>query len=172
MPTTEPAIAMDSPQTAFQALFEQHQKIVLKVASTYCRHAEDRRDLVQEISAQLWRSFPRYDETRSFSTWMYRIALNVAISFARRASHRRMQSLCENDLLAPRELAAASDELGDQVAAVHGFIDRLNDLDRALLLLYLEERTYREIAEVLGISETNVATKISRLKQRIRRDFV
>jgi RNA polymerase sigma-70 factor (ECF subfamily) len=172
MPTTQPAISADSPQARFQALFEQHQKIVIKVASTYCRHAEDRRDLIQEISAHLWRAFPRYDKARSFSTWMYRIALNVAISFARRAGYRRMQPLALNDPSARTStVAEAADELEDEVAALHRFIDRLGDLDRALLLLYLEERAYREIAEVLGISETNVATKISRLKQRIRKDF-
>ncbi len=162
----------DSPGDRFQTLLERHQKIVFKVASTYCRHAEDRRDLAQEISAQLWRAFPRYDEARSFSTWMYRIALNVAISFARRAGHRRMQSLPLDDGLAgPGDDPAAREERDDRVAALRRFIDQLDDLNRALLLLYLEEHTYREIAEVLGISETNVATKISRLKQRIRKDI-
>ncbi len=162
----------DSPRDRFQALLERHQKIVFKVAGTYCRHAEDRRDLVQEISVQLWRAFPRYDEKRSFSTWMYRIALNVAISFARRAAHRQMQPLPLNDSLAgPSDVPPTDEELDDQVAALRRFIDRLDDLNRALLLLYLEEHSYREIAEILGISETNVATKISRLKQRIRTDI-
>ena len=156
----------------FETLLQSHQAIVFKVANTYCRHAEDRRDLVQEISVQLWRAFPRYDEKRLFSTWMYRIALNVAISFARRAGYRQMQSLPENDSVAgPGDVPPAAPELEDQVAALHSFIDRLDGLNRALLLLYLEERSYRDIAEVLGISETNVATKISRLKQRIRKDF-
>jgi RNA polymerase sigma-70 factor (ECF subfamily) len=98
----------DSPQAKFEALLERHQKIVYKVANTYCRHAEDRRDLVREISTQLWRAFPRYDEGRSFSTWMYRIALNVAISFARRARHRDMQPLPPGASMAgPDEVPAA-----------------------------------------------------------------
>jgi RNA polymerase sigma-70 factor, ECF subfamily len=171
MQTTQPSMTTDSPQARFQALLERHEKIVFKVANIYCRHAEDRRDLVQEIAAQLWRAFPRYDERRSFSTWMYRIALNVAISFARRAGHRKMQSLSLNESIAgPSIGSAAAEELEDQVAALRRFIDLLGDLDRALLLLYLEEHSYREIAEVLGITETNVATKINRLKQRIRKD--
>lgn len=162
----------DSPQAKFEVLLERHQKIVYKVANTYCRHAEDRRDLVQEISTQLWRAFPRYDKGRSFSTWMYRIALNVAISFARRSRHREMQPLpSTTSVSGPVEVQAATQELEEKVAALHGFIDRLDDLNRALLLLYLEEHSFREIAGVLGISETNVATKISRLKQRIREDF-
>ena len=74
------ADAMDSPQTRFAALLEQHRGIVFKVAATYCRHRDDRQDVAQEIAAQLWRAYPGYDPTRPFSTWMYRIALNVAIS--------------------------------------------------------------------------------------------
>jgi RNA polymerase sigma factor (sigma-70 family) len=172
MQTPQAGMETDSPQARFQALWERHQKIVFKVANTYCRRAEDRRDLVQEIGAQLWRAFPRYDEGRSFSTWMYRIALNVAISFARRAGHRRMQSLSQDETLAgPITIPAEVSGLDEQVAALQAFIDKLDDLNRALLLLYLEEHSYREIAEVLGISETNVATKINRLKQRIRTDI-
>src|SRR5262245_48707513 len=99
MQTSPPTMMTDSPQDRFQALLERHQRIVFKVANTYCRHSEDRRDLVQEIIVQLWRAFPRYDERRPFSTWMYRIALNVAISFARRAGHREMQSLSWDESL-------------------------------------------------------------------------
>lgn len=162
----------DSPQARFEALFEPHRKIVFKVANTYCRHAEDRRDLIQEISTQLWRAFPRYDEGRSFSTWMYRIALNVAISFRRRARLRETQPLSANVSMAgPENDPAATQELDDRVAALHSFIDRLDDLNRALLMLYLEEHSYRDMADVLGISETNVATNINRLKQRIRTHF-
>jgi RNA polymerase sigma-70 factor (ECF subfamily) len=167
--TTMPA---DGPQARFQALLERHEKIVFKVAHTYCRHAEDRRDLVQEILVQLWRAFPGYDPARTFSTWMYRIALNVAISWVRRAAHRRMQALPADDCLAaPADEPTASLEQEDQVAALHRFLDRLDPLNRALVLLYLEEHSYREIAEVLGITETNVATKLSRLKQRLRKEY-
>ena len=160
-------MATDSPQARFQTLLDRHQKMVFKVANTYGRNFEDRRDLVQEISVQLWRAFPRYDHRRSFSTWMYRIALNVSISFARRAGHRKTESLPRDDLLAGlTDSSAAERESDDKVVALHAFVQRLDDLNRALLLLYLDEHSYRDIADVLGISETNVATKIGRLKQR------
>ncbi|MGH2392562.1 MAG: RNA polymerase sigma factor [Candidatus Limnocylindria bacterium] len=163
--------ATKSPQARFQVLLEQNRGIVLKVANTYCRHAEDRRDLAQEICAQLWRAYPGYDETRSFSTWMYRIALNVAISHLRSAGHRNrhVASLDEDALAAIPD--PAPHEPDDRTRTLYRVIDRLDDLNRALMLLYLEDRSYREIAEVLGISETNVATKLNRLKQRIRDDF-
>ena len=100
---------------------------------------------------------------------MYRIALNVGISFARQAGHRERHSVSIDDsaIDAIDENATLS-EPDERVRALHRFIDQLDVLNRALMLLYLEDRSYREIADVLGISETNVATKINRLKQRIR----
>ena len=154
----------------FQELLERHRKIVFKVASTYARHADDRADLAQEIVAQCWRAYPNYDPARPFSTWMYRIALNVAISFVRGAAHRDRHSVALDESL--HDVADdAEPEADERVRALYRFIDQLDGLNRALLLLYLEERSYREIADILGISETNVATKISRLKQRIRADM-
>jgi RNA polymerase sigma-70 factor (ECF subfamily) len=161
-------------QDRFMALFEQHRKIIFKVAGMYCWRAEDRLDLEQEITAQLWRSFPRFDSTRVFSTWMYRLALNVAISYVRVAGNqaRRFVSLEDHGLDAIDPACRPGDldehEHDDRVRALNGFIAGLDGLNRALLLLYLDEQSYREIAEVLGISETNVATKINRLKARMR----
>ena len=161
----------DSRQQKFESLLERHRGIVTKVAAMYCRNFEDRRDLAQEISAQLWRSFARYDEERPFATWMYRVALNVAISFARGADvrERHVTSMDErvSDPVDEHDVAASDD---GRVLALQRFIAGLDAMNKALLLLYLEEQSYREIALVLGISETNVATKISRLKQRIQRD--
>lgn len=162
-------VTMNASRDRFQALLGQHEKIVFKVAGMYCRNAEDRRDLAQEICVQAWRSFGSYDAARSFSTWMYRIALNVAISFARNAGHRERHAVAlDEDALDVADDSATMIEPDERVRALHAFIDQLDALNRALMLLYLEDRSYREIAEVIGITETNVATKINRLKQRIR----
>lgn len=163
---------MDLPRTRFVALLDAHRGIVFKVANTYCRHVEDRQDLAQEIAAQLWRAFPGYDPARSFSTWMYRIALNVAISHVRSAVSRTSDVPLEahhdaHDGLAVDDGTAAH-ESDQRIRALYAVIDRQAPLDRALLLLWLEERTQREIADVLGITESNVSTKLNRLKQRIR----
>lgn len=155
----------------FGALLQQHRGIVLKVASTYCRNPADRDDLAQEIAAQLWRSFPSFDPGKTFSTWMYRVALNVAISFARsRTVRERHMVALDEKLLHPVDQNAADLETEEQIALLYVFIDRLDAFNRALLLLYLDERSHREIADVLGITETNVATKISRLKRRLREE--
>ena len=114
-------------------------------------------------------AFPGYDAQRSFSTWMYRIALNVAISFVRNTQHRDKHSVALDEEL--HDVATDSEpESDERVRELCRFIDQLDALNRALLL-HLEDRSYREMADILGISETNVATKISRLKQRIRADM-
>jgi RNA polymerase sigma factor (sigma-70 family) len=166
------ALAMDAihRDAQFRELLERHRGIVFKVASTYCRDPHDRADLVQEISTQLWRAFPRYDGVRTFSTWMYRIALNVAISFRRSDGHHE-RHLVAFDTQLHDVAATGTEDSDDRVRALYRFIDALDPLNRALLLLYLEERSYREIAEILGLTETNVATKIARLKQRLRNDL-
>ncbi|MFL6195181.1 MAG: RNA polymerase sigma factor [Thermoanaerobaculia bacterium] len=157
-------------QDRFLTLLEEHKKILYKVASSYCRNPADRPDLVQEITAQLWRSFDRYDERLRFSTWMYRIALNVAISFYRSEARRSRNTVpAEESIL---ELAAGGEpEPDENLRLLQGFIEQLDELDRALILLYLDGNRHDAIAEILGISETNVGTKISRIKARLRRDF-
>lgn len=156
---------------AFGELLERHRKIVFKVANTYAWHADDRADLAQEIAAQLWRAYPKYDPARSFSTWIYRIALNVAISSLRGDGHRQSHTVPLDEDLHDLADDGVDHEADQQVRILHQFIEKLEPLNRALVLLYLEERSYSEIGDILGISETNVATKISRLKQRIRDDM-
>ncbi|HUW54920.1 MAG TPA: sigma-70 family RNA polymerase sigma factor [Rhodanobacter sp.] len=158
-------------QQRFEMLLREHRKIIFKVASVYTCEVEDRNDLAQEISVQLWRSFGSYDARRAkFSTWMYRIALNVAISRRRREKGslaHRTEPLDEHHLeaLGGGEPIAEQDE---RLATLHALIGELDALNRALILLYLEDKSYAEIAEILGISETNVATKLGRIKQRLR----
>lgn len=159
-------------QQRFAALLQEHRRIVFKVAGLYSRNAADREDLVQEISAQLWRSFGAYDAARAkFSTWMYRIALNVAISQARRWREAdRLEPLDTHHLetIGGGEPIAEQDE---RLAALRAFIGQLDPLNRALILLYLEDRSYAEMADILGISQTNVATKIGRIKHKLRRQM-
>ncbi len=154
----------------FSELLQQHAGIVFKVANTYARGSEDRADLAQEIAAQLWRAWSKYDPSRSVTTWMYRIALNVAISHVRSNSVRLRHDAIplDDDLHDLADPAAADPETEQCLRLLQGFIARQTPLDRALLLLYLEDRKQGEIADILGISESNVSTKIGRLKQRIR----
>ena len=154
----------------FAALLEDHRRLVFKVANTYAS-AADVEDLAQEIGVQLWRAFPTYDRSRRFSTWMYRIALNVAISWLRSEAPRRRRSIPYDGAQHERALEThGGDEAGDDEGRriLRGFIEVQDPLNRAVLLLYLEERSYAEMSEILGVSETNLTTKINRLKERLR----
>jgi RNA polymerase sigma-70 factor (ECF subfamily) len=151
----------------FSALLESNRRLIFKVAATYGRGRHDVEDLAQEIAAQSWRAFSNYDSARSFSTWLYRIALNVAISWLRAEAPRRQRSV-PFDAEIHDAAVNTVDDTDDGSRILRGFIDSQGPFDRALLLLYLEERPNNEIAEILGITPTNVTTKISRLKERLR----
>jgi len=159
---TTPSASRDD---AFVALLDQHRRIVSKVADAYSRSAADRDDLTAEIIAALWKSFPRYDERFPFSTWAYRVALNVAISFSR-AERRRFEHQTPTDfaLVDPPVV----DTLDPRVAELRTFIGTLGEIDRALILLSLDGYSYAEIATTVGLSETNVATKLQRIRGRAR----
>ena len=162
----------DKSEKEFETLLQANRAIVFKTVNTYCWRAEDRDDLAQEIAAQLWKAWPKYDPSRTFTTWMYRIALNVAISFVRReVQQRRVFTPLEEEVHEAISPPAGDPGAADRMERLHRFIAREPPFERALLLLYLEDKSQKEIAEILGITPTNVSTKISRLKQRIRTEI-
>jgi RNA polymerase sigma-70 factor (ECF subfamily) len=157
--------------TIFLSVIETNKGIIYKVANAYCLNAEDRKDLIQEIIVQLWKSFHRYNDQYKYTTWMYRIALNTAISFYRRENRRKQVSgpLSEQiiDLVHDNNVPETDRNIGH----LQQFIADLKELDKALMLLYLEEKSHKEIAEITGISETNVSTKIGRIKKILKQKF-
>ena len=153
-------------KSALQELLQAHRGILYKVAKSYSREADDREDLAQEITVQLWRAFSGFDEDQGrFSTWMYRIALNVAISYYRRERTRTRYVLTDSDRLL---LVSVPEQSSVELDMMYQFIDELDPLNRALVLLYLDGHTYEEMGSVLGLSPTNAATKINRLKKILR----
>ncbi|MBL0256755.1 MAG: RNA polymerase sigma factor [Bacteroidetes bacterium] len=153
----------------FIALIQQHKRILFKICNSYCRDRSDREDLAQEIVYQLWRSFAAYNANFKFSTWMYRVALNVAISFYRKDRRQKnVHVLSENLIEIENE---QEDDLEENIQRLQRFILELKELDRALILLYLEDKSYGEISEILGITVTNVATKLSRIKELLKLKF-
>ena len=155
----------------FAARLDEHKGIVYKIAHSFARNAEDWKDLTQEIILQLWKSYPRFDPRSKFSTWMYRVGLNVAITAYRRERRRTNTVVPMEEVVV--EPAAQTEQTGldSHVAELYRIIGRLDELNRALMLLYLDDMSYRDIASALGISETNVATKIGRLKLKIKEQF-
>ena len=159
------------PSPTFEAVIEQNKGIIYKVANSYCKDVDDRRDLIQEIVIQLWRSFSRFDNSYKISTWMYRVALNVAISFYRNNfTRKKLTTPLSNQLI---ELLPDDEptETEGQINLLQQFIAELKELDRALMILYLEEKSQKEIADILGLTQTNVSTKIARIKENLKKRF-
>ncbi len=161
---------MGEKEKQFQNLIEQHKGILYKVARTYCQQEEDRQDLIQEISIQIWRSLDKYNDKYQISTWLYRISLNVAISFYRKNTKRQANTISLNDQI-PEFNEIDNTEKEELLKQLMSFIYNLNNLDKALMLLYLESKTHIEIADILGISKSNVGTKIGRIKEKMKKYF-
>lgn len=164
-------MAFESKSDAFLSLIEAHKGILYKVSNAYCPDPEDRKDLVQEIIFQLWKSFANYDSRFQHSTWIYRIALNVAISFYRKETTRKMISNPIPENIVQRIDVADHKETETGIRFLHQFISELKELDKALILLYLEGKSHKEIADILGITETNTATRIGRIKTILKQRF-
>jgi RNA polymerase sigma factor (sigma-70 family) len=156
----------------FELIISKNKGIIYKVANSYCKDAEDRKDLVQEIIIQLWRSFKRFDHSSKLSTWMYRVALNVAISFYRKDSKRKMVSRELTESLIAIMPENEPSETESQITKLQQFISELKDMDRALMILYLEDKSQKEMGEIMGITETNVSTKIARIKEKLKMKFL
>lgn len=160
-----------SDNASYLKVIEEHKGLLYKVANAYCHDEEDRKDLIQEIMIQIWRSFARYDEQYKLTTWLYRISLNVAISWYRKEKSRAKIALPINEDLIYLLEERQSPKIDEDVVLLNGFIAKLPKLDRALILLYLESTPQQEIANILGLSLSNVSTKIGRIKSKLRQMF-
>ena len=157
-------------QAVLMEKIKDNERIIFKICNSYCSNKNDREDLAQEIIYQLLKSYHSFSDQFKFSTWMYRVALNVAISFYRKSKSKKEIHYVEikNDL---KTEANHLSELEDNLSILEKYIDQLKELDKALMILYLESRSYKEISVILGITETNVATKISRIKEVLKQKF-
>jgi RNA polymerase sigma factor (sigma-70 family) len=163
--TTPPEPSADA---AFVSLVQSHNRIITRVVRYYAHEDADRDDLRQEILGQLWRAFPTFAGRARLSTWVYRLALNVAISQHRRRRRDDARLVQPEDGALDR-VSVDTAEPDDRRAALDRFLASLREFDRAMLLLYLEDHSHQEIAESLGISATNASTRISRLKAQFKR---
>ena len=157
-------------QAKLMVQIKDNERIIFKICNSYCSNKNDREDLAQEIIYQLLKSYHSFSDQYRFSTWMYRVALNVAISFYRKNKSKKVLNYDEikSD---HKDESSHSSELEDNLTILEKYIHQLKELDKALMILYLESKSYKEIAEVLGITETNVATKISRIKDILKQKF-
>jgi len=159
----------DQQEKLFLSVIEQHKGIIYKIAKSFKKDSEDKNDLVQEIIFQLWRAFPGFDERSKLSTWMYRVALNVAISSYRKEKNKSQLIVPWSENLI--DFSADEEPDGTNLNLLQQFINELKELDRALMLLYLEEKSGKEMAEILGLSEANIRTKTNRIKDQLKQKF-
>jgi len=146
----------------FLELLSQNQGIIGKVCSIYCNQREDHEDLFQEITYQAWRGYPSFKGEAKFSTWLYRIALNTAIS-----SFRKRKPAIDLVPILPDNITEQLSDTIEQKQQLIWAIKQLNEGERAIIALYLEEMSYQEIAEIVGISVNNVGVRINRIKTKL-----
>lgn len=155
----------------FISVIKDNQNLIYKICYSYCSNSENRKDLQQEILMQLWNSFSKFDGRVKISTWIYRIALNTAITFYRNdCKHKDKKVTIDVSIISLSYFESDSGQ-DENILMLYHFIERLDEMDKALILLYLDDNKYKEIADILGISETNVATKISRIKKSLKEQF-
>jgi len=152
----------------FLSDFEKNQNIAHKICRLYTTNQSDHNNLFQEITIQLWKNYPKFRGDSKFSTWMYRVALNTAISLYRKSTKTvKTQNISDYDYKIKAIDYDNTQEI--QLKALYKAIHQLNDIDKALIFLYLEDKPYKEISETLGISSINARVRMNRAKEKIKK---
>lgn len=150
----------------FLSMIEENKKTIYKVSLMYSDGPEHQQDIYQDIVLNLWTAFPKFRGDSKLSTWVYRIALNTCVSELRRKNAKPLTTPLSYDI---EQLMDDDEAYREQVKQLYNLINRLSQLERAIILLWLDEKSYDEIAAILGISASNVGVKISRIKEKLRR---
>ena len=156
-----------STENQFVEIIKTHQGILHKVCGMYRHDHDNKKDLFQEIVIQLWRAFPKFRQESKISTWIYQIALNVAISDFRKESRSPQRvELSENLMNISDNIYDNSTE--EQIEIMHHAIAQLSAIEKAIVMLYFEEKDNEEIAEIVGITQNNVRVKMTRIREKLR----
>lgn len=151
-------------ETAFIGMIQEHERIIYKVCSFYITEDFPLEDLYQETVCNLWRAWPRFRGESGLSTWIYRIALNTCISGMRKTGRRPKKAPLTDTII----FAVQPNEMDDTIRELYRMIHQLRTLERAIVLLWLEEKSYREIAEITGLSLANVGVRLNRAKAKLK----
>ena len=154
------------PEKQFEKLIRENELLVYKVCRVYAYSQADRQDLFQEIVIQLWKAYPKFRGQSKFSTWLYRVAINTAITGLRK----------QKDFIDLYEPATLPHHIDDntgmheeeQLMLLYQAIEQLNEVEKAIVMLYMEDKTYEEMEEILGITQGNLRVKMNRIKDKLR----
>ena len=158
----------NSLEQSFVTQLKENQNIVHKICRLYTSGEDAHNDLFQEITIQLWKAYPKFRGDSKFSTWAYRVGLNTAITLYRKST----RSIATTDMEGKKQFIAPDDyyfEEEDQIKLLYKAVQQLNDIEKALVFMYLEDKDYEEIAETLGISEVNARVKMNRIKGKLKK---
>ncbi|GAA0720905.1 RNA polymerase sigma factor [Aquimarina litoralis] len=159
-----------SKEEEFTRIIKQNEGVIFKITTVYTDQSEDQQDLYQEIVYQLWKAYDSFRGDAKISTWMYRVALNTAITRLRK--EKRKGSKVGIDQVVLKQTENYDTEFEEKLKVVYAHIKMLNDLEKGLILLLLEGKKYEEIATITGLSATNVGTRISRIKQKLKTQII
>ncbi|MCA5004146.1 RNA polymerase sigma factor [Sphingobacterium bovistauri] len=154
-------------ENEFTTLLEQHQNILHKICKLYTSDVDSHKDLFQEMVIQIWKSYPSFKGDAKFTTWAYRIGLNTAISLYR-GTKRKINTVNWDISFENIKYEEYNSEEERQLQFIYAAVRQLNDIEKALIYMYLEDKDYAEIAETLGISEVNARVKMNRIKTKIK----
>ena len=143
----------------FEEILNKHKGIIFRIVNYYCQNPDNRKDLEQEILIQIWLSYKKYNQEFAWSTFIYRIALNVSIGFYNKEKRQKRKFSTVNIFIETKEQDTPPLVLDEDLQILNEFIYQLNDINKALMILYLQEKTYAEMALILGISATNISKK-------------
>jgi RNA polymerase sigma-70 factor (ECF subfamily) len=158
----------NSLEQSFVTQLKENQNIVHKICRLYTSGEDAHNDLFQEITIQLWKAFPKFRGDSKFSTWAYRVGLNTAITLYRKST----RTVATTDMEGKKQFIAPDDynfEEEEQIKLLYKAVHQLNDIEKALVFMYLEDKDYEEIAETLGISEVNARVKMNRIKGKLKK---
>lgn len=158
---------MDTKQARFLQLIGENKGILFKICKIYQDNADDRDDLLQEMTLQLWLAFDSFRGDSKFSSWMYRVALNTAIVFFKKQKRRPDEQALPYDFERPEELSLAG-EKEEQLAIFYKAVQQLGKVEKALIYLYMEDQPYDDIAATLGITQINVRVRLNRVKNKLK----
>jgi RNA polymerase sigma factor (sigma-70 family) len=155
-------------ENTFLMALEQNKQKLLRVCSVYAEDNEDKKDLFQEVLIHIWQSMPSFEEKSSLSTWMFRVTLNVCLRLQTKQAKKRDRFM-KLDSITIENIRdeEANEEDHERLIKLRSCIKKLNDADKAVTTLYLEELSYKEISDVTGLTENNVAVKIKRIKMKL-----
>lgn len=152
----------------FLSIFAENTGIIVKISRAYTTNSYDREDLMNDIALELWKSFGKFKGESKISTWLYRVALNTAINYKRKRKNDSLFIFLNDFRREEMTPWLVEQENSDESEVLHQCIDELNEINKAIVLLYLDGNSHAEISEIMGISKTNVATRMGRIKEQIK----